>query len=451
MAENKEPLQTDKKAGLPLLLSSSPHIVSPVNPSTLMGNMLAALAPSALFGVALFGVPALLTIVVSVASAVIAEALFRLAVKRETRVGDLSAAVTGLLLALILPPSMPLWMTALGAVFAVVVAKEFFGGLGGNVFNPALIGRAFLLMSFPAAMTKWHFPPGIFPLRLTDAMSSATLVDGISGVTPLGIVKAGSDVSGVGRVLVQAHLSASDSWWSTMKALFIGWHPGSIGESPVWLILAAFVFLLIRKTIDWRAPVGMIAAAFVSALVLGLDPLFSILSGGIMFGAVFMTTDYVTAPLTSRGKLIFGIGAGIISILIRKWGTYPEGASYGILIMNGLTPFLNRLLPKKYGFVPKKKAAPPPQAAPAASAAPASQAAPAAPVTAVPAAGTAAPATAVSQAAPAAVTSAAATVPAAGTTAVSQAAPTASTSAAATDPSAPPASGAASGAKDGDK
>jgi electron transport complex protein RnfD len=375
MAENKEPLRMGEKAALPLLLSSSPHIVSPVNASTLMGSMLAALAPSALFGVVLFGVPALLTIVVSTASAAAAEALFRLVTRQETRVRDLSAAVTGLLLALILPPSMPLWMTALGAVFAVIVAKEFFGGLGGNVFNPALIGRAFLLMSFPAAMTKWHFPPGPFPLRLTDAMSSASLVDGISGVTPLGIIKTGSDVSGVGKVLVQAHLSASDSWWSTMKVLFIGWHPGSIGESPAWLILAAFVFLLIRKTIDWRAPVGMIAAAFVSSFVLGLDPLFSVLSGGIIFGAVFMTTDYVTAPLTAGGKLIFGIGAGIISILIRKWGTYPEGASYGILIMNGLTPFLNRLLPKKYGFVPKKKAAPPPQAAPSA-AAPAAAAAP---------------------------------------------------------------------------
>jgi electron transport complex protein RnfD len=267
-------------------------------------------------------------------------------------------------------------MTALGAVFAVVVAKEFFGGLGGNVFNPALIGRAFLLMSFPAAMTKWHFPPGPFPLRLTDAMSSATLVDGISGVTPLGIVKAGGGVAGVGKVLVKAHLSAADSWWPTMKALFTGWHPGSIGESPAWLILAAFVFLLVRKTIDWRAPAAMIAAAFVSALALGLDPLFSVFSGGLLFGAVFMATDYVTAPLTAGGKLIFGIGAGIISMLIRKWGTYPEGVSYGILIMNGLTPFLNKLLPRKYGFVPKKKAAPPPQAAPATPAAPAGAAAP---------------------------------------------------------------------------
>jgi electron transport complex protein RnfD len=320
-----------------------------------MANMLIALTPVSVFGAVIFGIQALLNIAVSVVSAIIAEALFRLITRQEIRTGDLSAGVTGLLLALIIPPSTPLWMTALGAVFAIVAAKEFFGGLGANVFNPALIGRAFLLMSFPAAMTKWHFPSNPFPLRLTDAMSSATLVDGISGVTPLGIIKAGSDVSGLGKVLAQAHLSVSDSYWSTMKTLFIGRHPGSIGESPVWLILAAFIFLLLSKTIDWRAPVGMIAAAFVSAFILGLDPLFSILSGGLMFGAVFMATDYVSSPLTAKGKIIFGIGAGIISILIRRWGTYPEGVSYGILIMNAAVPFLNKLLPRKYGFAPKKK------------------------------------------------------------------------------------------------
>jgi electron transport complex protein RnfD len=320
-----------------------------------MANMLIALTPVSVFGIVMFGIQALLNIAVSVVSAIIAEALFRLITRQQIRAGDLSAGVTGLLLALIIPPSTPLWMTALGAAFAVIAAKEFFGGLGANVFNPALTGRAFLLMSFPAAMTKWHFPSGLFPLHLTDAMSNAALVDGISGVTPLGIIKAGSGVSGLGKVLVRAHLSASDSYWSTMKTLFIGWHPGSTGESPVWLILAAFIFLLLSKTIDWRAPAGMIAAAFVSAFILGLDPLFSILSGGLMFGAVFMATDYVTSPLTARGKIIFGIGAGIISILIRKWGTYPEGVSYGILIMNAAVPFLNKLLPRKYGFVPKKK------------------------------------------------------------------------------------------------
>jgi electron transport complex protein RnfD len=140
-----------------------------------------------------------------------------------------------------------------------------------------------------------------------------------------------------------------------MKTLFIGYHGGCIGESSILLILAGGLYLLVTKTIDWRAPVTMIGAAFITAALLGMDPLFSILSGGIVFGAVFMATDYVSAPVTAKGKLIFGCGAGIITVLIRKWGNYPEGVTYGILIMNALTPFLNRLLNKKYGYIPKKR------------------------------------------------------------------------------------------------
>jgi electron transport complex protein RnfD len=336
-----------------LLLQSSPHIASPVSAKHLMAFMLIALAPAAIFGVAIFGLQALLNILVSVFAAIIGEALFRLITRQGVRIKDLSAGVTGLLLALVIPPSTPLWMTALGAVFAVVVAKEFFGGLGANVFNPALIGRAFLLMSFPAALTKWHHPSAGFVTQLTTG--STTLVDGVSGVTPLGIIKSGGDIASVGQVFLQSHASASDSYWSTIKTLFIGYHGGSIGETSILLILAGMIFLMITKTIDWRAPVSMIAAGFLTALALGMDPLFSILSGGLIFGAVFMATDYVTAPLTAKGKIIFGIGAGIISILIRKWGNYPEGVMYSILIMNGVTPFLNKLLPKKYGFVAKKK------------------------------------------------------------------------------------------------
>jgi electron transport complex protein RnfD len=333
--------------------------------------MLIALTPVSVYGVIIFGLPALLNIIVSVASAILGEALFRLITRQDVRAADLSAGVTGLLLALIIPPSTPFWMTALGAVFAVVVAKEFFGGLGANVFNPALIGRAFLLMSFPAALTKWHFPQMVFPAltnwyfpqgyfvtKFTDAMGNTALVDGVSGVTPMNILKAGSGVAGIGKVFVAAKLSASGDYWSTIETLFLGRHAGSIGESSILLILAALVFLLITKTIDWRAPVGMIAAGvLVSWLIPGLDPLVSILGGGLMFGAVFMATDYVSAPLTAKGKLIFGFGAGLITVLIRKWGNYPEGVTYGILIMNALTPFLNRLLRKKYGFVPPKKGA----------------------------------------------------------------------------------------------
>jgi electron transport complex protein RnfD len=301
-----------------------------------------ALAPASIFGILIFGIPALVTILVSVVSAVAAEALFRLITKQEVRIGDLSAAVTGLLLALVLPPATPPWMTALGAVFAVVVAKEFFGGLGANVFNPALIGRAFLLMSFPAAITSWREPAFFFG------------ADGLSGATPLGIIKLGGTVADVGADFAALGLAASADYPATLKTLFFGYHGGCIGETSVLFILAGGLFLLIKKTIDWRAPAAMIGMTFLASLVLGADPLFAILSGGLCFGALFMATDYVTAPLTAKGKLLFGCGAGLITVLIRKWGNYPEGVSYGILIMNAITPFLNRLLQKKYGFVPKK-------------------------------------------------------------------------------------------------
>jgi electron transport complex protein RnfD len=322
-----------KAAAPPLLLASSPHIVSPVNSRVLMRNVLVALTPVSAFSVVIFGLPALLNIIVSIVAAVAGESLFRLAIRQDVRIKDCSAVITGLLLALVIPPSMPVWMTALGSVFSVVVAKEFFGGLGANVFNPALIGRAFLMMSFPSAMTTWHPPhENLFPLALTDATS---------GASPL--AKLLGDVS--------------EKYLDTVKEMFFGFHEGSAGETSVVLILAGCLFLLATKTIDWRAPFSMIATAFVTAIALGYDPLLAILSGGLLFGAVFMTTDYVTAPVTPWGKIIFGIGAGLITMLIRRFGTYPEGVCYSILIMNCAVPFLNRILPRKYGFVPKKKGA----------------------------------------------------------------------------------------------
>jgi electron transport complex protein RnfD len=310
-----------------------------------MLHVLIALAPAAIFGVAIFGFTALVNVVVSIVSAVAAEALFRFITKQERRITDLSAAVSGLLLALVLPPSTPWWMTALGAVFAAVGAKEFFGGLGANVFNPALIGRAFLIMSFPAAITTWRRPAGF-------------AADAVSAATPLGILKLGGTVADIGADFAGAGFQAAPDYWSTVRTLFFGNHGGCIGETSILLILAGAVYLLIKKVIDWRAPAAMIAAAFLASLVLGADPLIGILSGGVLFGAVFMATDYVSAPMTATGKLIFGFGAGLITALIRKWGNYPEGVTYGILIMNACTPFLNRLLQKKYGFVPKKKNGP---------------------------------------------------------------------------------------------
>ena len=341
-----------QRKAAPLLLGSSPHFASPVNSSMLMGRMLIALAPVSIFGIIIFGLPALLNIIVAAAAAIAGESLFRLITKQPIRAKDMSAGVTGVLLALVIPPNTPLWMTALGAIFAVIVAKEFFGGLGANVFNPALIGRAFLVMSFPAALTTWRIP--VLP------PGAAFAADVVTGPTPLGITKIGSSISAVGRSLVETGLSASDSYWPVIKTLFFGFRAGSTGEVSIFLILCAGLFLIVTKTIDWRTPVSMIASGFIFALAFWQDPLFalySVLSGGLVFGAVFMATDYVTSPVTVKGKILFGIGAGLITMLIRRWGTFPEGVCFSILIMNGVTPFLNKLLPRKYGYVSKKKPA----------------------------------------------------------------------------------------------
>jgi Na+-translocating ferredoxin:NAD+ oxidoreductase subunit D len=331
-----------------LLLQSSPHIASPVNSKMMMATMLIALSPVAVFAVIVFGLHALLNIIVAVASAVAGEAAFRLAIKQPVRARDLSAGVTGLILAMTIPPTTPIWMTALGGIFAVVVGKEFFGGLGANVFNPALIGRAFLVMSFPAALTTWQFP--VLPI------GAAFTADAVTGATPLGIIKMGETVAAgvaeVGRSLAAMRLAESADYWPTIKALFFGFKGGSMGETPIFIILACFFFLLVTKTIDWRAPVFMIVTGFIAALAFWQDAgfaLFSVLTGGLVFGAVFMVTDYVTSPVTTKGKIIFGVGAGLIAMLIRRFGLYPEGVCFSILMMNALVPFLNKLLPKKYG------------------------------------------------------------------------------------------------------
>jgi electron transport complex protein RnfD len=313
----------------------------------IMFNVVISLLPVSIYGIVLYGTSAILTIVTSVVFAVVAEAAFRKITKQDIRIKDGSAIVTGLLLALVLPPSTPLWMTALGAIFAIIVAKEFFGGLGANVFNPALIGRAFLLMSFPAAITAWHSP----------SESAQPLTDVVATATPLNIVKMGGTITDVGNNFVAAGLSESAEYWDVMKTLFFGNRAGSIGESSILLFLAGAFYLIITKTIDWRAPLALVVTTIVASFALGMDPLFGILSGGILFAAVFMITDYVTTPMTAKGKLIFGFGVGLITVLVRKWGSFPEGATYAILMMNAVTPFLNRLLQKKYGFVRAKKEA----------------------------------------------------------------------------------------------
>ena len=330
-----------------VLLASSPHINSPVTTQKLMRNVLIALIPASLFGVITFGWVALLNILVGIVSAMAGEAGFRRITKQDIRIKDCSAAITGLLLALVIPPTTPLWITALGAIFAVIVAKELFGGLGANVFNPALIGRAFLIMSFPAAITTWEKPSG-----LIDSTIREELTDTFSAATPLQVLK-----SDDWQQFVSSDAMFSSDYFDVLKMLLIGNHAGCIGETSMLMILIGFIYLLFTKTIDWRAPVTMIGSTAFISLILGMDPVFAVLSGGVFFAAVFMVTDYVTAPITSYGKLLFGFGAGLITVLIRKWGDFPEGVTYGILVMNACTPFLNRLLQKKYGFIPKPKGA----------------------------------------------------------------------------------------------
>ncbi len=329
---------SDKK----LLLGSSPHAFSPVDTPRIMLSVVIALIPATAYGIFLYGVSALGVVAVSVIAAVLSEFLFRKVLGESMTIGNFSAVVTGLLLALILPPSTPLWMVALGSVFAIVVAKEFFGGLGANPFNPALIGRAFLLMSFPAAITSWSMPKGL-----------ALPADALSTATPLNLLKQGNALADVAK-----YFGASDTG-AFYRQLFMGYRSGSIGESSILLVVLGGLFLLGIGVIQWVVPVSVLASTFVFSWLLGMDPVLGLLTGGIVFGAFFMATDYATRPLTPLGQAIFGAGIGLITVLIRKFGGFPEGVTYAILIMNALTPFLNKLRVKKYGFVPPPKPAKP--------------------------------------------------------------------------------------------
>ncbi|OHD17340.1 MAG: NADH-quinone reductase [Spirochaetes bacterium GWD1_61_31] len=325
-----------------LLLSSTPHAYSAGSTRKIMLAVIIALLPATGYGVYLFGLPALLVILTSVVAAVVAEAGFRLVTKQDIRIGDLSAVVTGLLLALICPPSIPLWMVALGSAAAIIFAKEFLGGLGANPFNPALIGRGILLMSFPAAMTTWHLPV-------------QTIGDVVTGATPLNIVKMGGSLADVANDLAANGLAAGNSYSDMLWTLFLGNRAGCIGESSILLILVGLAFLLLTRVVNVIVPLAMMGSTFLFSWLFGLDPVFGILSGGVVFGAVFMATDYSSSPLPPFGKLIFGTGAGFLTAIIRKFGGFPEGVTYSILIMNAIAPYLDKLRVKKYGFIKPAK------------------------------------------------------------------------------------------------
>ena len=300
-------------------LSSSPHFTEGLSTQKVMLMVIISMLPECIAGVMFFGAAALVRILVSVASCVAFEGLYQKITKQKIRISNLSAVVSGILLALVIPSTTPVWMVVLGALVAMVVAKGLFGGIGSNVFNPALTGRAFMFISFPAAMGACWFNPEI------DAVSGATILSQIKN----GAVTATPDL---------------------YMQYFLGNRAGCIGETSILLILISFLFLFSTHIIDWRAPVAMVATTALCTLVSGGDVLLALLTGGLLFGATFMVTDYATAPLTGYGRLVFGFGCGLITFLIRKLGGYPEGVMFSILIMNCFTPFLNNLTRRMYGY-----------------------------------------------------------------------------------------------------
>ena len=314
-----------------LRVSTGPHVLTREVTQTLMLDVLIALAPTTVAGVYLFGLRAAWVICVSVIAAMLSEYIWQKLMKQKTSINDLSAIVTGLILGLNLPAGAPLWMAALGSAIAIILVKQLFGGIGNNFINPAIFGRAFLLASWPARMTSFFLPE-----RLLGNSQAAFGVDMISGATPLVPQKLG----------ITLDIPLSD--------LFLGNIPGSIGEVCKIAILIGLVYMLVVKVISWHIPVFFVGSVALLSWLLGNDPLVAILSGSVLFGAVFMATDYATNPMQKIGHIIFGIGCGAMVVVIRKWGNYPEGVTYAILFMNCLTPLIDRLSSRRvYGMVKK--------------------------------------------------------------------------------------------------
>lgn len=318
-----------------LTVSPSPHYQSETSTTKLMCNVLIALVPALIFSVYVFGFSALLLTLVSVASCLLFEFVIDkwLFKNQNYSIKDCSAIITGVLLSFNLPNSLPLWMVVIGCLIAIGVAKMSFGGLGCNIFNPALVGRVFLLISFPADMTTW-------------SKVSEYTVDGTTGATPLGMVKEG----------IMSGKTIADLSLPSTTDLFIGNIGGSLGEISVIALIIGGIYLLCTKTITWHIPVSVLGSIAVFSCILYLanpelnaNPIFHLCTGGAMLGAIFMATDYATSPMTSFGKIIFGIGIGVLTVIIRRFGAYPEGMSFAILIMNALVPLINKIQHRRYG------------------------------------------------------------------------------------------------------
>lgn len=305
-------------------ISPGPHIFSRESTPQMMKNVIIALLPAVLASIYFFRMKAVILLTVSVASCVFFEAIIQIFMKRKITITDLSAVVTGILFALVMPPSLPIWTCILGCLIAIGLAKQLFGGLGSNIFNPALLGRAFLMAAFPTYLTRWHEP---------------ITLDAVTGATPLGLVKFEHSLN------------------IDYMSLFTGNVSGSLGETSAIALIIGGVYLLIKKAIGWRIPLGYTLTVILASVISNLiapgtyaGPLFHILAGGFLIGAIFMATDPVTSPVTKMGRWIFGVGCGLITMVIRLWGGLPEGVMYSILIMNALTPMLNRTTrPRRYG------------------------------------------------------------------------------------------------------
>lgn len=323
-----------------ITVAPSPHVFGEQSVRKIMLGVIIALTPALFCSVYYFGWGAIIVTLVSVLTCLITEFLIqKFLLKGEITVTDGSAIVTGLLLAFNLPGNLPVWMIILGAIVSIGVGKMTFGGLGNNPFNPALVGRVFLLISFPVQMTTWPRPLGF----------RTAFADAVTGATPLGILKEGLR-NGDQMAQIMDELPG-------YKELFYGHIGGSIGEMAAIALLLGMVYLMAKKIISWHTPVSIILTVVLFTGILWLvnpeknaNPLFHLLSGGLLLGAIFMATDYVTSPMTPAGMWVFGIGIGIITVLIRAFGAYPEGVSFAILIMNAFVPLINRYMkPKRFG------------------------------------------------------------------------------------------------------
>ena len=313
------------------VVSGTPHVRSKESIQSIMRDVIIALVPATAAGIYYFGMNALVLVIAAIVSAVAFEALCQKVMKKPVTVSDLSAVVTGLLLAMNLPAAAPVWVAIVGSAFAIIFGKQLFGGLGQNFINPALAGRAFLLASYPTEMTTWSVPNG---LEVADAATYAT---------PLAQLKAG-------------YLDAS------LGELMLGQCGGTIGETCAIALIIGGVYLLYKHVISWKIPVIYIATVAILFAVVGRQgvrlPLQEIMAGGVMLGGIFMATDYASSPVTPKGQIIFAVGAGLITYLIRTFGGYPEGVSYSILIMNCAVPLIERFTePTIFGALPKTKEA----------------------------------------------------------------------------------------------